>query len=66
MSYTPYKETKVKSIIKTSIFLLLTALFLAGCSNAPEQKDHDPYHTTDEQRSRADKAQGELSREVSK
>ena len=42
------------------IALILTALWLAGCSNPPAEPDY----RTDEQRRNADKAQQELSREI--
>ena len=49
--------------VKTKAVLFLTALLLAGCSSTPEAQD--PYNPADEQRSRASKAQGELSTETS-
>jgi len=54
----------MKSVVKTNIVLLLTALFIAGCSSAPATPN-DPYNDADSQRSRADKTQDELSRDTS-
>lgn len=53
----------MKSVIKTTIILLLTALFIAGCAGTPEPQK-DPYNQADSQRSRADKTQDELSKET--
>ena len=47
----------MKSVVKTSIVLVLMALMLSGCSSAPS-----PYNDPDSQRSRADKAQDEMAR----
>ena len=52
-------------VVKTNIVLLLTALFIAGCSSTPETQE-DPYNQSDSQRSRAKQTQDELSRETSK
>jgi PBP1b-binding outer membrane lipoprotein LpoB len=54
-------DTAVKSII----VLLLTTLFMAGCSSSPEAKE-DPYNQADSQRSRAKQTQDELSSEASR
>ena len=50
-------------LVRTNSLLLLTALFFAGCSSAPEARD--PYNPADEQRSGASQAQDELSTETS-
>jgi len=47
----------MKSAVKTNFLLLLMALVLAGCSSTPS-----PYNDPDSQRSRAEKAQDEMSR----
>jgi starvation-inducible outer membrane lipoprotein len=47
----------MKSVVKTNFLLLLMALMIAGCSSAPS-----PYSDPDSQRSRAEKAQDEMSR----
>lgn len=52
----------MRFIIKPVTVLLLTLLATAGCSSTPT---NDPYNPADEQRSRADKAQDELSKETS-
>ncbi len=52
-------------VVKTNIVLLLTALFLAGCSSTPEPQE-DPYNQADSQRSRAKQTQDELSSETSR
>jgi uncharacterized lipoprotein len=52
-------------VLKTTIVLLLTTLFIAGCSSSPEVKK-DPYGDADSQRSRAKQTQDELSRDTSK
>ena len=51
--------------LKTTIVILLTALFLAGCSSSPEVQK-DPYGDADSQRSRAKQTQDELDRDTSK
>jgi hypothetical protein len=56
-----FREIHMKSKVNTSILFLLTALMIAGCSSAPAPQ-HDPYNDADSQRSRADKAQDEMSR----
>ena len=56
----------MKPVVKTSVILSLTALLIAGCSSTPEPIKHGPYNPADEQRSRSDKTQNELSRETSK
>ena len=53
----------MKSVIKTGIVFLLTALFIVGCSSSPPPQD-DPYNEADSQRSRANQAQDELSSET--
>ena len=50
-------------LVGMNTLLLLLALFMAGCSSAPEARD--PYNSADEQRSRASQAQDELSSETS-
>jgi len=55
----------MKPVVKTNIVLLLVALFMAGCSSAPEPQK-DPYNQADSQRSRAKQTQDELSKETSK
>lgn len=52
-------------VVKTNIVLLLTALFITGCSSTPEPRE-DQGNSADEQRSRATQTQDELSRETSK
>ena len=52
----------MRYIVKLVTLLLLTLLATAGCSSTPT---NDPYNPADEQRSRADKAQDELSKETS-
>ena len=52
-------------VIKTRIALLLTALFIAGCSSSPPPQD-DPYNPADAQKSSAKQAQDELSSETGK
>ena len=52
-------------LAKTTTVLMLAVILLAGCSSAPEPKE-DPYNQADSQRSRADKAQDELSSETSR
>jgi hypothetical protein len=59
------KEEQMYPVLKTTIILLLTALFIAGCSSDPEVKK-DPYGDADSQRSRAKQTQDELSRDTSK
>ncbi len=51
-------------VVKTSIVLLLTALFIAGCSSSPPPQN-DPYNSADSQKSSAKQAQDELSSETS-
>jgi len=51
-------------VVKPIIVCLLTAFTIAGCSSSPELEE-DQWNTADEQRSRADKAQHELSSETS-
>lgn len=53
----------MKSVAKTSILLLLTALFIAGCASDPVPQK-DPYNDADSQRSRAKQTQDELTRET--
>ncbi|MCG6939394.1 MAG: hypothetical protein LJE83_14640 [Gammaproteobacteria bacterium] len=53
----------MKLIVNTIMVLILSALFMAGCSSTPEPKK-DPYNDADSQRTRSDKAQGELSSET--
>jgi PBP1b-binding outer membrane lipoprotein LpoB len=55
----------MKSSIKANIVLLLTALFIAGCSSAPPPQK-DPYNQADSQKSDAKQAQDELSSEIDK
>lgn len=53
----------MKSSIKANIVILLTVLFIAGCSSTPlPQKD--PYNQADSQKSGAKQAQDELSSEI--
>ena len=49
--------------VKTNIVLLLSALFITGCSSEPIAAD-DPYNQADSQRSRAKQTQDELSSET--
>jgi len=55
----------MKPVVKTNIVLLLTALFIAGCSSAP-QPQKKSGNSADSQRSHAKQAQDELSRETSR
>jgi hypothetical protein len=55
----------MKSAVKTNIVLLLTVLFIAGCSSNPLPQN-DPYNQADSQKSSAKKAQDELSSEINK
>ena len=55
----------MKSSIKANIVLLLTALFITGCSSAPPPQQ-DPYNQADSQKSNAKQAQDELSSEIDK
>ena len=55
----------MKSVVKTNIILLLTAMLLAGCSSDPVPQK-DPYNDADSQRSRAEDTQDELSGETSR
>jgi len=48
-----------------AIVMILAALSISSCSNAPEAK-RDPYNDADSQRTRAQQAQDELSSETSK
>lgn len=52
-------------VAKSMITLLLTAFSIVGCSSSPELQK-DPYNSADEQRSRAQQAQDELSSETSR
>jgi len=51
----------MKAISKVTL-LLLVVLAFSGCASDPAP--NDPYNDADSQRSRADKAQGELSNET--
>lgn len=51
----------MKHTIKPLLVLLLTALTIVSCSSGPAPA-RDPYNDADSQRSRADKAQDEMSR----
>jgi PBP1b-binding outer membrane lipoprotein LpoB len=55
----------MKSSIKANILILLTALFIAGCSSTPPP-EKDPYNQADSQKSSAKQAQDELSSEIDK
>ncbi|UCB54994.1 MAG: hypothetical protein JSW45_00165 [Thiotrichales bacterium] len=55
----------MKHVLKPLIVLLFTAGFIAACAGGPEPQQ-DPYNPADEQRSRAQQAQDELSSETSK
>ena len=55
----------MKSIVKTNITLLLTALLITSCSSTPTP-ERDPYNDADSQRSRSGQAQDEMSRDTSK
>ena len=55
----------MKSSIKADIVILLTALFIAGCSSTPPPQK-DPYNQADSQKSDAKQAQDELSSEIDK
>jgi hypothetical protein len=59
------QEKAMYPVLKTTIVLLLTALFIAGCSSSPEVKK-DPYSDADSQRSRAKQTQDEMSSDTSK
>ncbi|RKZ61416.1 MAG: hypothetical protein DRQ44_11780, partial [Gammaproteobacteria bacterium] len=62
---TKNKETQMKPVVKTNIVLILTALFIAGCSSTPQPQEK-PGNSADSQRSHAKQAQDELSRETSR
>ena len=51
----------MKAIFKTSLFVVVILAF-TGCASDP--LPNDPYNDADSQRSRADKAQDELSRDT--
>jgi len=53
----------MKFVVKTIMMIMLSTLFMTGCSSSPEPKK-DPYNDADSQRSRADRSQGELSSET--
>jgi PBP1b-binding outer membrane lipoprotein LpoB len=55
----------MKSSIKADIVILLTALFIAGCSSTPPPQK-DPYNEAGSQKSSAKQAQDELSSEIDK
>ena len=55
----------MKSVIKTTIVLLLTAMAITACSSDPVVQN-DPYNDADSQRSRSKQAQDEMSRDTSK
>jgi PBP1b-binding outer membrane lipoprotein LpoB len=55
----------MKSSIKADIIILLTALFIAGCSSTPPPQK-DPYNEAGSQKSSAKQAQDELSSEIEK
>ena len=55
----------MKSAVTTCILVMLTALFLAGCSSTPPPQK-DPYNQADAQKSNAKQAQDELSSEIDK
>ena len=55
----------MKPAVKTYIALLLTALFISGCSSSPPPQN-DPYNQADSQKSNAKQAQDELSSEINK
>jgi PBP1b-binding outer membrane lipoprotein LpoB len=54
-------DDEMKAILKVTL-LLLVVLSFSGCASDPAP--NDPYNDADSQRSRADKAQGELSNET--
>jgi PBP1b-binding outer membrane lipoprotein LpoB len=54
-------DDEMKAICK-AILLVLAALVFTGCASDPVA--NDPYNDADSQRSRADKAQDELSNET--
>ena len=56
---------QMKSIAKTNVLILLTALLMVSCSSTPAP-ERDPYNDADSQRSRSGQAQGEMSRDTSK
>ena len=49
----------MKTVFKTSIAIILTALFIAGCAT-----QSDPFNDADSQRSRSSQTQDELSRDT--
>ena len=51
-----------KALSKKLAVLLLASFVIASCTSAPAP--NDPYNDADSQRSRADKAQDELSRDT--
>ena len=54
----------MNSNVHSIAVLVLSVLSVTGCSSTPEPQE-DPYNMADEQRSRADRAQDELSSETS-
>lgn len=54
----------MNTVVKTTI-VLLTALFITGCSSSPPPQQ-DPYNPADSQKSSAKQAQDELSSEIDK
>jgi outer membrane lipoprotein SlyB len=52
-------------VVTPIVVLMLTAFAIGGCSSNPELPD-DSYNSADEQRSRAEQAQDELSTETYK
>jgi hypothetical protein len=58
------KEKTMNFLLKPMIAFALATLALVGCADAPVQQK-DPYNPADEQRSRAEQAQDELSSETS-
>jgi PBP1b-binding outer membrane lipoprotein LpoB len=55
----------MKPVDNLTIAIILAALSISACSNAPDAK-RDPYNDADSQRTRAQQAQDELSSETSK
>ena len=59
------EERPMKSVVRSAVVIILTALSIIACSNAPEAK-RDPYNDADSQKTRAHQTQDELSSETSR
>ena len=59
------EEYPMKPVVNSAIVIIVAALSISSCSDAPEVK-RDPYNDADSQRTRAQQTQDELSSETSK